>query len=193
MFTMAAVRPLSSGVFFFFALFFIPLAFITTGTNSFTVSEELAIMSSVCCVHGGKKIQEKTDKRYECVSVTQDWGGWGRWHRFIRLRRASFSLFLRWWERPVFVRMYIRPPRRLTDRFMSLKVTVWVQRWKKYIILRAARWEDPVRRCTFLHRGTCQASHWALVYILFEFKDKHNRLIIFFFNLNHKKVQLFEK
>lgn len=168
---------------FFFALFSIPFAFITTGTNSFTVSERLAIMLSVSCAHGGKKSRRKPTKDVKrlSVSVTQDRGGRGRWHRFIRLRLASFSLFLRWWERPVFVRMYIRPPRRLTDRFISLKVTVWVQRWKKSIILRAARREDPVCRSTFLHRGTWQASHWALVYILFEFKDKHNRLIILFF------------
>lgn len=77
MFTMAAVRPLSSGgFFFFFALFSIPLAFITPGTNSFTVSERLAIMS-VCCAHGGKKSRRKAteDIKLLSASVTQDWGG----------------------------------------------------------------------------------------------------------------------
>lgn len=39
--------------FSFSALFSVPLAFISTGTNSFKVNERLAIMSSVCCAHGG--------------------------------------------------------------------------------------------------------------------------------------------
>lgn len=80
MFTMAAARPLSSGVFLggIFALFSIPLTFITTGTNSFTVSERLAIKLSVCCAHGGRKSRRKPTKEPTKTVVCECEEGLGR-------------------------------------------------------------------------------------------------------------------
>lgn len=67
------------------------------------------------------KKQKKTDKRYENIEMSECDAGLGRMRMMTQIYTLEISVQRRFpcstvGERPVFVKMYIRPPRRLTNK-----------------------------------------------------------------------------